>query len=48
MLQVVRWRDDPGLRPVAVAGPAFQSFQQVYDERFAARYGFWRPIVERA
>jgi hypothetical protein len=26
----------------------FDTFQQVYDERFAARYGFWRPIVERS
>jgi hypothetical protein len=25
-----------------------QTFQQVYDERFQARYGFWRPIVERS
>ncbi len=23
----------------------FDCFQQVYDERFAAKYGFWRPIV---
>ena len=26
----------------------FETFQQVYDERFAAKYGFWRPIVERS
>jgi len=26
----------------------FDAFQQVYDERFAARYGFWRPVVERS
>ena len=26
----------------------FDTFQQVYDERFAARYGFWRSIVERS
>ena len=25
----------------------FETFQQVYDERFAAQYGFWRPVVER-
>ena len=25
----------------------FETFQQVYDERFAAKYGFWRPVVER-
>ncbi len=23
----------------------FDSFQQVYDEQFQAKYGFWRPIV---
>ena len=26
----------------------FDSFQQVYDERFQAKYGFWRPIVEQS
>ena len=26
----------------------FDSFQQVYDERFQAKYGFWRPVVERS
>jgi Transposase zinc-binding domain len=26
----------------------FETFQQVYDERFAAKYGFWRPVVERS
>ena len=26
----------------------FETFQQVYDERFQAKYGFWRPIVERS
>jgi len=26
----------------------FETFQQVYDERFAARYGFWRPVVEQS
>jgi hypothetical protein len=26
----------------------FETFQQVYDERFAAQYGFWRPVVERS
>jgi ribosomal protein S27E len=26
----------------------FDSFQQVYDERFQAKYGFWRPIIERS
>ena len=26
----------------------FETFRRVYDERFAAQYGFWRPIVERS
>jgi hypothetical protein len=26
----------------------FETFQQVYDERFAAKYGFWRSVVERS
>ncbi len=26
----------------------FDSFQQVYDERFQAKYGYWRPIVEHS
>lgn len=26
----------------------FDSFQQVYDERFQTKYGFWRPVVERS
>ncbi len=23
----------------------FASFRQVYDQRFQAKYGFWRPVV---
>ncbi len=26
----------------------FDSFQQVYDERFQGKYGFWRPVIERS
>ena len=26
----------------------FDSFQQIYDERFQAKYGYWRPIVEQS
>lgn len=26
----------------------FDSFQQVYDQRYQAKYGFWRPIVEQS
>ena len=26
----------------------FPTFQQVYEDRYQAKYGFWRPIVERS
>jgi ribosomal protein S27E len=26
----------------------FETFQRVYDQRFEAKYGFWRPVVERS
>ena len=26
----------------------FASFQQIYDERYQAKYGYWRPIVEQS
>jgi len=26
----------------------FESFRQIYDEQFQAKYGFWRPVVERS
>ena len=26
----------------------FETFRQVYDERFQAKYGFWRPVVDRS
>jgi len=26
----------------------FETFQQVYDEQFQTKYGFWRPVVERS
>ena len=26
----------------------FETFRQVYDERFQAKYGFWRPIIDRS
>jgi hypothetical protein len=25
-----------------------RAWQQVYDERYQAKYGFWRPIIERS
>jgi hypothetical protein len=38
----------PAEFPAVVLDQHFETFQQVYDERFAAKYGFWRPIVERS
>ena len=26
----------------------FETFQQVYDERFQDKYGYWRPVVQRS
>ncbi len=26
----------------------FETFRRVYDERFQAKYGFWRPLIERS
>ena len=26
----------------------FDSFRQVYDEQFQAKYGFWRPVVDHS
>ena len=26
----------------------FPTFQQVYDERYQAKYGFWRPVIDRS
>ena len=26
----------------------FAAFRRAYDQRFAAKYGFWRPVVERS
>ena len=26
----------------------FDTFQQVYDKRYQAKYGFWRPVIEKS
>ena len=26
----------------------FPTFQQIYDERYQAKYGFWRPVIDRS
>ena len=38
-----RVRDSPLYR---LAEEHFETFKQVYDDRFASRYGFWRAEVE--
>ena len=47
-LPLYRPRDPRASRLWQVIDRHFQSFQQVYDARFAAKYGFWRPIVARS
>ena len=37
-----------GLRALAADGAAFRLLSAGLPERFAAKYGFWRPVVERA
>ncbi len=39
-----RARDSPLYR---LAETHYETFKQVYDERFASRYGAWRGVVER-
>ena len=39
-----RPRDSPLYR---LAEEHYESFKQVYDERFTERYGFWRAEIER-
>jgi len=38
----------PPSNPWRLIDEHFDSFQQVYDERFQAKYGYWRPIVEQS
>ena len=26
----------------------FETFREVYEERFQAKYGFWRPVIDRS
>ncbi len=26
----------------------FDTFQQVYDDRYQAKYGYWRPVIEKS
>ena len=47
-LSLYRPRDPQASGLWRVIDEHFDTFQQVYDERFSAKYGFWRPIVERS
>ena len=47
-LPLYRPRDPQASQLWRVMDEHFATFQQVYDERFQAKYGFWRPIVERS
>jgi len=47
-LGLYRPRDPQASGLWRVMDQRFETFQQVYDERFAAKYGFWRPVVERS
>jgi len=31
-----------------VTATHFDEFERLYDERFAPKYGFWRPIVRQS
>ncbi len=47
-LSLYRPRDPRATGLWQVIDRHFPSFQQLYDERFAARYGFWRPVIEQS
>ncbi len=44
-LPLYRPRDPQASDLWRLLGQHFETFQQVYDERFQARYGFWRPVI---
>ena len=47
-LPVYRPRDPRASDLWRVLDGHFATFREVYDERFQAKYGFWRPVVDRA
>ncbi len=47
-LRLYRQRDPHASDLWRLIDEHFDSFQQVYDERFQAKYGYWRPIVEQS
>jgi len=47
-LSLYRPRDPQASGLWRVIDEHFDTFQRVYDERFAAKYGYWRPVVERS
>ncbi len=43
-----RARNPQASDPWRVLDQHFATFQQVYEDCYQAKYGFWRPIVERS
>ncbi|NLX99290.1 MAG: hypothetical protein GXY83_24400 [Rhodopirellula sp.] len=47
-LALYRPRDPQGSDLWRLIDEHFATFQQVYDDRYQAKYGFWRPVVEHS
>ena len=47
-LPLYRPRDPQASALWRVMDRYFPTFQQVYDERYEAKYGFWRPVIDRS
>ena len=41
-----RPRDPRASDPWRLMDRHFETFQRVYDARFQAKYGYWRPVVD--
>ena len=48
LLPLYRPRDPQASNLWRLMDRHFETFQRVYDERFQAKYGYWRPIIERS
>jgi ribosomal protein S27E len=47
-LPLYRPRDPQASRLWRLLDQHFETFQQVYDDVFQAKYGYWRPVVQRS
>jgi len=47
-LPLYRQRDPQAFALWRLMDRHFPTFQQVYDERYQAKYGFWRPVIDRS